>query len=229
MVVMNKLKIFLYTYRDAFFNALMLIGIFIAMIIAHACVPSVLIRIRLYNMLTFFLYFLSFTSLPYIYYKMYDKKLLCLLPVSRSTKFLMPLGVWGLGVILTYLLTIPIEAVAHVFTISNAPEQQIVIGGFLRYGFNHNAIVFISLVFASLFVFVRSLVRNEIALLSILGGIFFVIIMPYISYMMDFVMFPPAMSTNAIIGCLAVSALLIAASYQLFKHWQPANDGIFRI
>jgi len=42
-------------------------------------------------------------------------------------------------------------------------------------------------------------------------------------------MHSPAMSTNAIIGCLAACVLLIAASYQIFKRWQPANDGLLKI
>ena len=77
-------------------------------------------------------------------------------------------------------------------------------------------------------IFVYSLVRDKIATTVILmGGLFGIWI--YKPEIWDFIIKPYAMSTNAIIGCLAASALLITASYQLFKRWQPANDGLLKI
>ena len=222
---MNTFKIFLYTYRQVCYYALMPIGFFIIMIVAQACMPTSPLSTGNMAWLCYFIFPLSLTN---VYTLLYEKKLLYLLPVSRSTKFFMPLCIGGLIVALTYLLTIPIEAVAHVFTIGNAPEQQIAIGGFLKYGFAHNIMVFTPFLIACAFVFIQSLIRNKF----IFPVIIFVTTFLFVKNTPDIferLMHSPAMSTNAIIGCLAACVLLIAASYQIFKRWQPANDGLLKI
>ena len=222
---MNTFKIFLNAYKPSLYMALMPIGLFIVITILQVIIPSA--HDRIYN-IAWLLYFFPFTILPNVFSRLYEKKPLYLLPTSRRTKFFMPLGIAFLIIIATCLLTIPIEAVVHLFTMSNAPEQQIVIGGFLKCGFTHNTPIFISLVIACASVFLHSLVQNKIIIPCIVFASVFAIT-TYAPQWMEYMIFSPAMSTNAIIGCLASSALLIAASYQLFKRWQPANDGIFRI
>ena len=222
---MNTFKIFLNTYKPSLYMVLMPMGLFIVLIILQIIRPSHLHEI---NKITCFLYFLLFSLFSNICTRLYDKKPLYLLPTSRRTKFFMPLGIAFLTIIATCLLTIPIEAVAHLFTMSNAPEQQIVIGGFLKNSFTHNSAIFFSLVIGCAFVFIQSLVRNKIIMISFTLATT-IVIMNQMSYVGEFLMSPPALSTIAIIKCLAISAIFIAASYLIFKRWQPANDGIFRV
>ena len=222
---MNTFKIFLNAYKPSLYMALMPIGLFIVITILQVIIPSA--HDRIYN-IAWLLYFFPFTILPNVYSRLYEKKPLYLLPTSKRTKFFMPLGIAFLTIIATCLLTIPIEAVAHLFTMSNAPEQQIVIGGFLKNSFTHNSAIFFSLVIGCAFVFIQSLIRNKIIMISFTLATT-IVIMNQMSYVGEFLMSPPALSTNAIIGCLASSAIIIEASYQLYKRWQPANDGIFRI
>lgn len=223
---MDTFKIFLNTYRTALYYALLGIVYFIFMMVMQVSIPSELEE--MYRGAWFFCLMPPIFSLGRVCEKLYEKKLLYLLPVSRSTKFFMPFGIAFLAIILNYFLVIPMEAVAHLFTTGYAPERQIVIGGFLRYCFINNAMLVIPLVVSCANIFVYSLVRDKIATTVILmGGLFGIWI--YKPEIWDFIIKPYAMSTNAIIGCLAASALLIVASYLLFKRWQPANDGIFRI
>jgi len=224
---MNTFKIFLNTYKSSLYIGLMPLGLFIVLTILRATMPTADFVARLYNII-WMLWFFLFSLLNNVYYKMYEKKLLYLLPTSKRTKFFMPMGIAFLTIVAISLLTIPIEAIAHIFTIGNMVEQQVAIGGFLKYSFNNNAMIFIAIVIACASTFVHSLVRNNLVIGLILGPLVmatFIFTPVYFDYLLS----PRALSTNAIIGCLASSILLIAASYQLFKRWQPANSGIFRV
>ena len=224
---MNTFKIFLNTYKSSLYIGLMPLGFFIILTILRATMPTADFVARLYNII-WMLWFFLFSLLNNVYYKMYEKKLLYLLPTSKSTKFFMPMGIAFLTIAAICLLTIPIEAIAHIFTIGNMVEQQVAIGGFLKYSFNNNAMIFIAIVLSCASTFVYSLVRNNLVIGLILGPLVmatFIFTPVYFDYLLS----PRALSTNAIIGCLASSILLIAASYQLFKRWQPANSGIFRV
>lgn len=224
---MNTFKIFLNTYKSSLYIGLMPLFFFIVLTILRATMPTADFVARLYNII-WMVWFFLFSLLNNVYYKMYEKKLLYLLPTSKRTKFFMPMGIAFLTIVAISLLTIPIEAIAHIFTIGNMVEQQVAIGGFLKYSFNNNAMIFIAIVIACASTFVHSLVRNNLVIGLILGPLVmatFVFTPVYYDYLLS----PRALSTNAIIGCLASSILLIAASYQLFKRWQPANSGIFRV
>ena len=224
---MDTFKIFLNTYKSSLYMVLMPLGFFIVLTILRATMPTADFVARLYNII-WMLWFFLFSLLNNVYYKMYEKKLLYLLPTSKRTKFFMPLGIVFLTLVAICLLTIPIEAIAHIFTIGNMVEQQVAIGGFLKYSFNNNAMIFIAIVIACASTFVHSLVRNNLVIGLILGPLVmatFIFTPVYFDYLLS----PRTLSTNAIIGCLASSILLIAASYQLFKRWQPANSGIFRV
>lgn len=222
---MNTFKIFLNAYKPSLYMALMPMGLFIILTVVQAIVPP---QPNGMNNVTFLFSFFIFALLPNVFYKSYEKKILYLLPTSRRTKFFMPLGIAFLTIIVAWFLTIPIEAMVHLFTLNNESEQQIVVGGFLKYGFIHNSTVFIPLVINCAFVFLHTLVRSKILIMSLTTAICFGMVF-YIPNVGEFFMSSPALSTNAIIGCLASSVIFIAASYQLFKRWQPANDGIFRI
>lgn len=224
---MNTFKIFLNTYKSSLYMVLMPLGFFIVLTILRATMPTADFVARLYNII-WMLWFFLFSLLNNVYYKMYEKKLLYLLPTSKRTKFFMPLGIVFLTIVAISLLTIPIEAIAHIFTIGNMVEQQVAIGDFLKYSFNNNAMIFIAIVIACASTFVHSLVRNNLVIGLILGPLVmatFIFTPVYFDYLLS----PRALSTNGIIVCLASSILLIAASYQLFKRWQPANSGIFRV
>ena len=223
---MNTFKIYLNTYKPSLYMALMPIALFIFMIILQIYNPS---HIKAAHNIPWLIYFFLFALLPQFYTRLFDKKPLYLLPASRTTKFFMPLGIAFLTIIASCLLTVPIEAVAHLFTMGNAPEEQIVIGGFLKNSFTHNTAIFISLVINCAFTFLHSLARNKIIIPSILIVILFAL-MNYAPHWSDyFLLAPTMMSTIAIIKCLAISAIFIAATYLIFKRWQPANDGLFRI
>ena len=224
---MNTFKIFLNTYKSSLYIGLMPLGFFIILTILRATMPTADFVARLYNII-WMLWFFLFSLLNNVYYKMYEKKLLYLLPTSKSTKFFMPMGIAFLTIVAICLLTIPIEAIAHIFTIGNMVEQQVAIGGFLKYSFNNNAMIFIAIVLSCASTFVYSLVRNK----QVIGLTIAPLVMAtflFTPVYFDYLLSPRALSTNAIIGCLASSILLIAASYQLFKRWQPANSGIFRV
>ena len=224
---MNTFKIFLNTYKSSLYMVLMPLVFFIVLTILRATMPTADFVARLYNII-WMLWFFLFSLLNNVYYKMYEKKLLYLLPTSKRTKFFMPLGIVFLTLVAICLLTIPIEAIAHIFTIGNMVEQQVAIGDFLKYSFNNNAMIFIAIVIACASTFVHSLVRNNLVIGLILGPLVmatFIFTPVYFDYLLS----PRALSTNGIIVCLASSILLIAASYQLFKRWQPANSGIFRV
>lgn len=224
---MDTFKIFLNTYKSSLYMVLMPLGFFIVLTILRATMPTADFVARLYNII-WMLWFFLFSLLNNVYYKMYEKKLLYLLPTSKRTKFFMPLGIVFLTLVAISLLTIPIEAIAHIFTIGNMVEQQVAIGDFLKYSFNNNAMIFIAIVIACASTFVHSLVRNNLVIGLILGPLVmatFIFTPVYFDYLLS----PRALSTNGIIVCLASSILLIAASYQLFKRWQPANSGIFRV
>lgn len=224
---MDTFKIFLNTYKSSLYMVLMPLGFFIVLTILRATMPTADFVARLYNII-WMLWFFLFSLLNNVYYKMYEKKLLYLLPTSKRTKFFMPLGIVFLTIVAISLLTIPIEAIAHIFTIGNMVEQQVAIGDFLKYSFNNNAMIFIAIVIACASTFVHSLVRNNLVIGLILGPLVmatFIFTPVYFDYLLS----PRALSTNGIIVCLASSILLIAASYQLFKRWQPANSGIFRV
>ena len=224
---MDTFKIFLNTYKSSLYMVLMPLGFFIVLTILRATMPTADFVARLYNIIWMVWVFL-FSLLNNVYYKMYEKKLLYLLPTSKRTKFFMPLGIVFLTLVAICLLTIPIEAIAHIFTIGNMVEQQVAIGGFLKYSFKNNSMIFIAIVIACASTFVHSLVRNNLVIGLILGPLVmatFIFTPVYFDYLLS----PRAMSTNGIIVCLASSVLLIAASYQLFKRWQPANSGIFRV
>ena len=224
---MDTFKIFLNTYKSSLYMVLMPLGFFIVLTILRATMPTADFVARLYNII-WMLWFFLFSLLNNVYYKMYEKKLLYLLPTSKRTKFFMPLGIVFLTLVAICLLTIPIEAIAHIFTIDNVSELQVATGGFLKYSFNNNAMIFIAIVLSCASTFVHSLVRNNLVIGLILGPLVmatFIFTPVYFDYLLS----PRTLSTNAIIGCLASSILLIAASYQLFKRWQPANSGIFRV
>ena len=224
---MNTFKIFLNTYKSSLYIGLMPLGFFIILTILRATMPTADFVARLYNII-WMLWFFLFSLLNNVYYKMYEKKLLYLLPTSKRTKFFMPLGIVFLTLVAICLLTIPIEAIAHIFTIGNMVEQQVAIGGFLKYSFNNNAMIFIAIVIACASIFVYSLVRSK----QVIGLTIVPLVMAtslFTPAFTDYLLSPRAMSTNGIIVCLASSILLIAASYQLFKRWQPANSGIFRV
>ena len=224
---MDTFKIFLNTYKSSLYMVLMPLGFFIVLTILRATMPTADFVARLYNII-WMLWFYLFSLLNNVYYKMYEKKLLYLLPTSKRTKFFMPLGIVFLTLVAICLLTIPIEAIAHIFTIDHVSELQVATGGFLKYSFKNNSMIFIAIVLSCACTFVYSLVRNNL----VIGLIFVPLVMAtfiFTPVFSDYLLSPRALSTNAIIGCLASSALLIAASYQLFKHWQPANDGIFRV
>ena len=224
---MNTFKIFLNTYKSSLYIGLMPLGFFIILTILRATMPTADFVARLYNII-WMLWFFLFSLLNNVYYKMYEKKLLYLLPTSKSTKFFMPMGIAFLTIVAICLLTIPIEAIAHIFTIGNMMEQQVAIGGFLKYSFNNNAMIFIAIVIACASIFVYSLVRSK----QVIGLTIVPLVMATFLFtpeFADYLLSPRAMSTNGIIVCLASSVLLIAASYQLFKRWQPANSGIFRV
>ena len=224
---MDTFKIFLNTYKSSLYMVLMPLGFFIVLTILRATMPTADFVARLYNII-WMLWFFLFSLLNNVYYKMYEKKLLYLLPTSKRTKFFMPLGIVFLTLVAICLLTIPIEAIAHIFTIGNMVEQQVAIGGFLKYSFKNNSMIFIAIVIVCASTFVHSLVRNNLVIGLILGPLVmatFIFTPVYFDYLLS----PRTLSTNAIIGCLASSILLIAASYQLFKRWQPANSGIFRV
>ena len=224
---MNTFKIFLNTYKSSLYIGLMPLGFFIILTILRATMPTADFVARLYNII-WMLWFFLFSLLNNVYYKMYEKKLLYLLPTSKRTKFFMPLGIVFLTLVAICLLTIPIEAIAHIFTIDNVSELQVTTGGFLKYSFKNNSMIFIAIVIACASTFVHSLVRNNLVIGLILGPLVmatFIFTPVYFDYLLS----PRTLSTNAIIGCLASSILLIAASYQLFKRWQPANSGIFRV
>ena len=224
---MNTFKIFLNTYKSSLYIGLMPLGFFIILTILRATMPTADFVARLYNII-WMLWFFLFSLLNNVYYKMYEKKLLYLLPTSKRTKFFMPLGIVFLTLVAICLLTIPIEAIAHIFTIDNVSELQVATGGFLKYSFKNNSMIFIPIVFACASTFVHSLVRNNLVIGLILGPLIMATFM-FTPVFYDYLLSPRALSTNARIGCLASSVVLIAASYQLFKHWQPANDGIFRV
>lgn len=224
---MNTFKIFLNTYKSSLYMVLMPLVFFIVLTILRATMPTADFVARLYNII-WMLWFFLFSLLNNVYYKMYEKKLLYLLPTSKRTKFFMPLGIVFLTLVAICLLTIPIEAIAHIFTIDNVSELQVTTGGFLKYSFKNNSMIFIAIVIACASTFVHSLVRNNLVIGLILGPLVmatFIFTPVYFDYLLS----PRTLSTNAIIGCLASSILLIAASYQLFKRWQPANSGIFRV
>ena len=224
---MNTFKIFLNTYKSSLYIGLMPLGFFIILTILRATMPTADFVARLYNII-WMLWFFLFSLLNNVYYKMYEKKLLYLLPTSKSTKFFMPMGIAFLTIVAICLLTIPIEAIAHIFTIGNMVEQQVAIGGFLKYSFKNNSMVFIAIVLSCASTFVHSLVRNNLVIgLTIAPLVMATFLFTPVYF--DYLLSPRALSTNAIIGCLASSILLIAASYQLFKRWQPANSGIFRV
>ena len=224
---MNTFKIFLNTYKSSLYIGLMPLGFFIILTILRATMPTADFVARLYNII-WMLWFFLFSLLNNVYYKMYEKKLLYLLPTSKSTKFFMPMGIAFLTIVAICLLTIPIEAIAHIFTIGNMVEQQVAIGGFLKYSFNNNAMIFIAIVLSCASTFVYSLVRSK----QVIGLTIAPLVMATFLFtpeFADYLLSPRAMSTNGVIVCLASSILLIAASYQLFKRWQPANSGIFRV
>lgn len=224
---MNTFKIFLNTYKSSLYIGLMPLGFFIILTILRATMPTADFVARLYNII-WMLWFFLFSLLNNVYYKMYEKKLLYLLPTSKSTKFFMPLGIAFLTIVAICLLTIPIEAIAHIFTIGNMVEQQVAIGGFLKYSFNNNAMIFIAIVLSCASTFVYSLVRNNLVIGLTIAPLVMATFL-FTPVYTDYLLSPRAMSTNGIIVCLASSVLLIAASYQLFKRWQPANSGIFRV
>lgn len=223
---MDTFKIFQNTYKPWQYMELMPLGFFLFLTIMQAIAPTQLHNGI--NNLYWLIYFFFFMPLSNITYKLFDKKPLYLLPTSRRTKFFMPLGIAFITIIFALFLTIPIEAIVHIFTIGKAAEEQIAIGGFLKFGVTHNSAIFISFVINCVFVFIHTLIRNKIVMMSLSFVLSFGILL-YTPKVAEFLMLSPALSTNAIIGCLASSILLIAASYQLFKHWQPANDGIFRV
>ena len=224
---MDTFKIFLNTYKSSLYMVLMPLGFFIVLTILRATMPTADFVARLYNII-WMVWFFLFSLLNNVYYKMYEKKLLYLLPTSKRTKFFMPLGIVFLTLVAICLLTIPIEAIAHIFTIDNVSELQIATGGFLKYSFKNNSMIFIAIVLSCASTFVYSLVRNNLVIGLILGPLVMATFI-FTPVFFDYLLSPRALPTNAIIGCLASSVLLIAASYQLFKHWQPANDGIFRV
>ena len=224
---MDTFKIFLNTYKSSLYMVLMPLGFFIVLTILRATMPTADFVARLYNII-WMLWFFLFSLLNNVYYKMYEKKLLYLLPTSKRTKFFMPLGIVFLTLVAICLLTIPIEAIAHIFTIDNVSELQVATGGFLKYSFKNNSMIFIAIVLSCASTFVYSLVRNNLVIGLILGPLVMATFI-FTPVFFDYLLSPRALPTNAIIGCLASSVLLIAASYQLFKHWQPANDGIFRV
>ena len=224
---MNTFKIFLNTYKSSLYIGLMPLGFFIILTILRATMPTADFVARLNN-ITWLLWFFIISVLNNVSQNMYEKKLLYLLPTSKSTKFSMPMGIAFLTIVAICLLTIPIEAIAHIFTIGNMVEQQIAIGGFLKYSFNNNSMIFIAIVLSCASTFVYSLVRSK----QVMGLTIAPLVMAtflFTPVYFDYLLSPRALSTNAIIGCLASSVLLIAASYQLFKRWQPANSGIFRV
>lgn len=224
---MNTFKIFLNTYKSSLYMVLMPLVFFIVLTILRATMPTADFVARLYNII-WMLWFFLFSLLNNVYYKMYEKKLLYLLPTSKRTKFFMPLGIVFLTLVAICLLTIPIEAIAHIFTIDNVSELQVTTGGFLKYSFKNNSMIFIAIVIACASTFVHSLVRNNLVIGLILGPLVMATFL-FTPVYTDYLLSPRAMSTNGIIVCLASSILLIAASYQLFKRWQPANSGIFRV
>lgn len=224
---MNTFKIFLNTYKSSLYIGLMPLFFFIILTILRATMPTADFVARLYNIIWMVWVFL-FSLLNNVYYKMYEKKLLYLLPTSKRTKFFMPLGIVFLTLVAICLLTIPIEAIAHIFTIDNVSELQVATGGFLKYSFKNNSMIFIAIVLSCASTFVHSLVRNNLVIgLTIVPLVMATFL--FTPVFTDYLVSPRALSTNGIIVCLASSILLIAASYQLFKRWQPANNGIFRI
>ena len=224
---MNTFKIFLNTYKSSLYIGLMPLFFFIILTIVRANIPASDFVARIDN-ITWLLWFFIISVLNNVSQNMYEKKLLYLLPISKRTKFFMPMGIAFLTIVAICLLTIPIEAIAHIFTIGNMVEQQVAIGGFLKYSFNNNAMIFIAIVIACASIFVYSLVRSK----QVIGLTIVPLVMATFLFtpeFADYLLSPRAMSTNGIIVCLASSILLIAASYQLFKRWQPANSGIFRV
>jgi hypothetical protein len=116
-------------------------------------------------------------------------------------------------------MTIPIEGVTQIL----APEYKVHAGDFIKTIFAYNGNFIIIPVAYSLILFISSLIRKGTEVIGALFGFGIAISAILLSFE------PKHYPAIVIVGCLVGTLLLIFVSYQLYKRWQPANDGFLRI
>ena len=209
---MKILKIFLQTYETAIIWAILPMPAFV--------VPfDIMIREQL-KMPAFIICF-GFPLLGLLQFCdiLFKKETLYQLPMSQRMKFFVPQAMVLICLIITCLMSILIEGAAQIL----APEYKVHAGDFLKNIFAYNGNFIIFPVVYSLALFISSLLRKGTEVIGALFGFGIAICAILTSFE------PRHFPAIVIVGCLVGTLLLIFASYQLYKRWQPANDGFLRI
>ena len=147
-----------------------------------------------------------------------------LLPENRDKKFFAAVGMAGACFILISLLSVPIEAVGHLFH-GGSRFNQIEIGGFLSRICENPDMILFSVVGFCASLFLRTIVRNQI--------IYRVLIFACAYFMMGLVVdvHLAGKEYSAIVCYVSyiLPVVLLVASWQIYRRWQIANSGFFMI
>lgn len=221
---MDTFKIFFQTYKQMMLGILISLGFYSFTIVLQLIIAPD--RGTPYDGLWFVPLMIVSYPLSIFHKTLYEKRPLHLLPVSLRNKFFIPLGFVLAYSAITVLLTLPVEAVAMLLT--NASGSKIMTGKFIHYIMENNSLIFVYLVFFSFTILMNSLVLDKKVLMTTIVVMVFSI-MQTSTGVLAFLRHPTDISTGIKIGCVAVSLILVELSFQIYKRWQSANDGIFRI
>ena len=147
-----------------------------------------------------------------------------LLPENPDKKFFAAVGMAALCFILLHLLSVPIEAIAHLIH-GSTKFHQIEIGGFLTRLYEAPDTILFGIIGFCASLFIRALVRNKIVYRVIIFIAAFYIFNMVISAHMGLETY----STFVCYVSYILPVVLIIASWQLYKRSQIANSGFLMI
>ena len=149
--------------------------------------------------------------------------MMALLPMSLLHKYMVVLMLALLTSISIALISLLLEMIINLLITSSSLGIEIEVGGILTF-FVQNRIFSLILAEMSIGLFLGFLIRNmTIALLMIIIPLSFLNSF-YFSYGK-----PMNVSMPESIICVFVAILFLTLGYQIFKRWQPANNGFLTI
>ena len=149
--------------------------------------------------------------------------MMALLPMSLLHKYMVVLMLALLTSISIALISLPLEMIIRLLITSNSSGIEIEVGGILTF-FAQNRIFSLILAEMSIGLFLGFLIRN-------MTITFFITIIP-LSFLNSFYFSygkPMIVSMPESIICISVAILFQTLGYQIFKRWQPANNGFLTI
>lgn len=222
---MNTIKNIIHSYRGYLFLASLasqFFGIFNLISIASEGTPAV----NDSNMCAVIdVYILCFIISFVVSYVIAELRSLtsCMLPASLQRKYATAFATIIFAIVTCLLFSMAIECVGLLLTAGSDQAACFAIGGYIRYISRETGGYSLFVALIALETFVATLINKRSIHLGVnmfLSGIFWICIV--LLSLTD-------ISTPLCIISWGIAIILIIASYQIYKRWQPANSGFLTI